>query len=212
MENLHGFHEEKALPVLAALADEKIDVLQDKRHMIKFMMFFGHQISRTKNFRDGVIQVQSWSNNLGIEVADATAHAWWLLSYMFGMSHGLSLYVSRHEDRHVLLVNDTRVPFNTPDHPVVNVHSCVSETEFAAPEYIDFYYPISPRVAYIICNSERFVTGRNEVNEIAALELNSKVATQSMTHIIGDKENAILPFMQYIGRRNKRTPDGHVIV
>lgn len=212
LENLHASHEEKALPVLAALADEKLDVLQDKQHMIEFMMFFGHQISRTKTFRDGMIQVQPRSNALEIEVADAMVHAWWFLSYMFGMSIGFSLYVSRHQDRHALLVNDTRVPFITSDHPVVNVHSCVSETEFTAPEYVDFYYPISPRVAYIICNSERFMQGRNEVDEVTVLELNTKVAAQSMTHIIGDSKNAILPFKKYIGRRYKRTPDGHVIV
>lgn len=212
LENLHASHEEQALSVLAALADEKFDVLQDKQHMIDFMMFFGHQISRTKTFRDGVIQNLPRNNAFEIEVADAMAHAWWFLSYMFGMSIGFSLYVSRQEDRHALLVNDTRVPFITSDQPVVNVHSCVSETEFAAPEYADFYYPISPRIAYTICNSERFITGRNDVDEATVLELNSKVAAQSMTHIIGDSENAILPFKQYIGRRYKRIPDGYVTV
>ncbi|WP_235668333.1 DUF4238 domain-containing protein [Pseudomonas coronafaciens] len=212
LENLHASHEEKALPVLAALADEKFDILQDKQHMIEFMMFFGHQISRTKTFRDGLMQIQPRSSNLEIAVADAIAHAWWFLSYMFGMSIGLSLYVSRHEDKHALLVNSTRVPFITSDHPIVNVHSCVSETEFAAPKYSDLYYPVSPRIAYIICNSDRFMPGRNEVDEGTVLELNTKVAAQSMTHIIGDSENAILPFKKYIGRRYKKTPDGHVIV
>lgn len=212
LENLHASHEEKALPVLAALADEQLDVLQDKQHMIEFMMFFGHQISRTKPFRDGLVQVQPRSTALEIEVADAMAHAWWFISYMFGMSIGFSLYASRHEDRHALLVNDTRVPFITSDHPVVNVHSCVSETEFVAPEHADFYYPISPRIGYIICNSERFTPGRNEVDEATVAELNTKVAAQSMMHIIGDSETAIRPFKKYIGQRYKRTPDGHVIV
>ncbi|MEJ5903346.1 DUF4238 domain-containing protein [Pseudomonas kermanshahensis] len=206
LENLHASHEEKALPVLAALADKNLDVLQEKQHMIEFMMFFGHQISRTKTFRDGVLQAQPRSTPLEIEVADAMAHAWWFLSYMFGMSIGFSLYASRHQDRHALLVNDTRVPFITSDHPVVNVHSCVSETKFAAPEHADFYYPISPNVAYIICNSQRFMPGRNDVDEATVLELNTKLAAQSMTHIIGDSENAILPFKQYIGRRYKKIP------
>jgi len=205
LENLHASHEEKAMPVLAALADKKFDVLQDKQHMIEFMMFFGHQISRTKTFRDGVIQALPRSNPLEIEMADSMAHAWWFLSYMFGMSIGFSLYVSRHQDRHALLVNDTRVPFITSDHPVVNVHSCVSETKFAAPEHADFYYPISPSVAYIVCNSERFMPGRNDVDEATVLELNAKLAAQSMTHIIGDSEDAILPFKQYIGRRYKKS-------
>ncbi|AZE10479.1 hypothetical protein C4K10_2199 [Pseudomonas chlororaphis subsp. aureofaciens] len=206
LENLHASHEKKAFPVLAALADERLDVLQDKQHMIEFMAFFGHQISRTKTFRDRVIQVQPRSNAMEIEVADAMAHAWWFLSYMFGMSIGLSLYVDRHNARHALLVNDTRVPFITSDHPVVNVHSCVSETEFSAPKHADFYYPISPRVAYIICDSERFTSGKNEVDEATVVELNTKVAAQAMVHIIGDTNSVIQTFKRYIGRRYQKAP------
>jgi Protein of unknown function (DUF4238) len=173
LENLHASHEEMVLPVLAALADEKLDVLQDKQHMIDFMAFFGHQISRTKTFRDSAFAVLSRSNTLEIEVADATEHAWWFLSYMIGMNLGFSLYIDRHNARHALLVNDTNVPFITSDQPVVNVHSCISETEFAAPKHADFYYPISPRVAYIICDSERFMPGKNEVDEATVVDLNS---------------------------------------
>lgn len=180
--------------------------------MIEFMMFFGHQISRTKPFRDGLIRVQPRSTALEVAVADSMANAWWFISYMFGMSIGLSLYATRHEDKHALLVNDTRVPFITSDQPVVNVHSCVSETEFVAPEYADFFYPISPRIGYIICNSERFTPGRNEVDEATVIELNTKVAAQSMMHIIGDSEIAIHPFKKYIGQRYKKTPSGRAIV
>ncbi|RMV70875.1 hypothetical protein ALP05_200046 [Pseudomonas caricapapayae] len=212
LENLHASHEKMALPVLAALADEKLDVLQNEQNMIEFMMFFGHQISRTKTFRDGVIQALPRRNAMEIEMVDAMAHAWWFLSYMFGMSIGLSLYAGRHSARHALLVNDTRVPFITSDHPVVNVHSCVSETIFAEPEHGDFYYPISPRVAYIICDSERFTPGKNKVDEATVAELNIKVAAQAKVHIIGDTENAIRPFQKYIGRRYQKAPDGRFMV
>lgn len=208
LENLHASHEKKALPVLATLANEQLDVLQDEQHMLEFMVFFGHQISRTKTFRDSAIQVLSRRTPLEIEVAEAMAHAWWFLSYIFGMNIGFSLYGGHHNARHALLINDTRVPFITSDQPVVNVHSCVSETIFAAPEHADFYYPISPRIAYIICDSDRFKPGKNEVDETTVVELNSKVAAQAMVHIIGDTENAIRPFRKYIGRRYQKAPDG----
>ncbi|KFX71093.1 hypothetical protein TMS3_0103895 [Pseudomonas taeanensis MS-3] len=212
LENLHASHEEMARPVLAALADERLDVLRDKQRMIEFMAFFGHQISRTKTFRDGVIKVLSRRNAMEIEVADAMVHAWWFLSYMFGMNIGLSLYLDRHNARHALLVNDTNMPFITSDQPVVNVHSCISETGFAAPTHADFYYPISPRVAYIICDSERFTEDKNEVDEATVAELNTKVAAQAMVHIIGDSENAIRPFQKYIGRRYQKASNGYVMV
>ncbi|MFT8210903.1 MAG: DUF4238 domain-containing protein [Symbiopectobacterium sp.] len=201
MENLHASHEKMVLPVLSALANEQLDILQDKQHMIEFMMFFGHQIVRTKPFRDGVLQAQPRRNIIAIEVADAMAHAWWFLSYMFGMNIGFSLYSSRHDARHALLINDTELPFITSDQPVVNVHSCVSETEFTAPEHADFYYPISPRVAYIICDSERFLPGKNKVDEATVAKFNTKVAAQAMVHIIGNTEGAILPLRNHIGLR-----------
>lgn len=204
LENLHASHEKAALPVLAGLADEQFDHMQDQQSMIEFMAFFGHQISRTKAFRDGVIQVLSRRTPLEIKVADAMADAWWFLSYMFGMNLGLSLYADRNNARHALLINNTKSRFITSDQPVVNVHSCVSETAFAAPEHADFYYPISPRVAYIICDSTRFAPGRNEVDEATVLELNSKVAAQAMVHIIGDTERAIRPFKTQIGRRYQK--------
>ncbi|WP_238346711.1 DUF4238 domain-containing protein [Pseudomonas viciae] len=102
------------------------------------------------------------------------------------------------------MINDTKSRFITSDQPVVNVHPSVSETEFAAPKHADFYYPISPRIAYIICDSKRFTPGKNEVDEATVLELNSKVAAQAMVHIIGDTESAIRPFKAQIGRRHHK--------
>lgn len=212
MENRHTAHEKIALPVLDALADEKLDVLQDELHMIGFMAFFGQQISRTKPFRDGVIQVLSRSNALENEVALAMEHAWWFLSYILGMNLGCRLYLDRHNTRHALLINDTNMPFITSDQPIINVHSCVSATEFTTPEHADFYYPISPRVAYIICDSEQFTVGKNKVNEATVAELNYKVAVQAKVHIIGNTFDAIRPFKKFIGKKYRNAPDRRIKV
>ncbi|WP_034944743.1 DUF4238 domain-containing protein [Erwinia oleae] len=206
MENLHSSHELEALSILEALANERLDILHDKQHMIEFMMFFGHQITRTKPFRDAVFHAQPRRNNLEIKVSDTIVHAWWFISYMFGMNVGWSLYSSRNEDIHSLLVNDTGLPFITSDHPVVNVHSCVSETDFIAPEHADFYYPISPRIAYIICNSKRFSPGVNYIDKDTVEELNIKIANQAMVHIIGNTTNALLPYKKHLGLRYKKRP------
>lgn len=211
IENLHSSHEKTALPALAALADEKLDVLHDNQRMVEFMIFVGQQFCRTKTFRDNALQALNRRSTLEIEVADATSHSWWFLSYMYGMNLGWSLYAGRNEARHALLINDTPVPFITSDQPVVNVHSCVSETEFSPPEHADFYYPISPRIAYIICDSDRFKQGKNRIDETTVVELNSKQAAQAMMHIIGDTEEAIRPFKKYIGRRYQRAARGQAL-
>lgn len=204
MENLHSSHENSALKVLSALADEQLEVLQDKEHMIEFMSYLGQQIVRTKAYRDEVLRRLHRRNDLEVEVADAIAHSWWFLSYMFGMNIGFSFFSGRHDSRHALLVNNTDIPFITSDHPVVNVHPCVSETELSVPEYADFYYPISPRIAYIICDSERFTSGKHNVDEAIVNEFNSKVAAQAMVHIVGNSDSAIRPYKKHIGKRYKK--------
>lgn len=204
MENLHSSHEDAALEVLTALADEQLEILEDKQHMLEFMIFLGQQIVRTKAYRDEVLRRLHRRSDLEVEVADAVAHSWWFLSYMFGMNIGFSLFSSRHDSRHALLVNDTDIPFITSDHPVVNVHPCVSETELSVPEHADFYYPISPRIAYIICDSERFTPGKHSVLEAVVNEFNSKVAAQAMVHLIGNNDAVIRPLKKHIGRRYQK--------
>ncbi|MYM32646.1 DUF4238 domain-containing protein [Duganella sp. CY15W] len=211
LENLHAEHEKLARPVLEALAEENLGVLQDDSHMMNFMAFFGHQISRTKPFRDGVIQVLSRSNALEIQVALAMEHVWWFLSYMFGMNLGRNLFLDRRSARHALLINDTSVPFITSDQPIVNVHPSVSMTDFTPPEHSDFYYPISPRIAYIICDSARFTAGKNKINEDAVIEFNSKVAARARVHIIGNTSEAITPFQNFIARSYQKAPDRRVV-
>ncbi|MCQ4258115.1 DUF4238 domain-containing protein [Stutzerimonas stutzeri] len=208
LENLHASHEKDALPVLAALAKENFDILEKKEHMINFMAFLGQQITRTKTFRDSAIQALSRNSTMEIDRGDAMAQAWWFLSYVFGMNIGFDLYAGRHTAKHALLINDTKLPFITSDQPVVNVHARVSETELIAPEYADFHYPISPRIAYAICDSTRFSQGKNLVDEAIVVEFNTKLAAQAMVHIIGDSVDAIRPYKQFIGQRYRRSrPD-----
>ncbi|WP_336755208.1 hypothetical protein [Pantoea sp. USHLN298] len=137
-------------------------------------------------------------------MAEAMAYSWWLLSYMFGMNIGFGLYSSRHDARHALLVNDTELPFIKSVQPVVNVHPLVSETEFTAPEYANLYCSISPRIAYIICDSGRFLSGKNKVDEVIVTDLNSKMVAQAMVHIIGNTEDVILSLRNHIGLRYAR--------
>lgn len=86
LENTHASHEKSTLPILDSLAHGKLEVLQDEREMLEFMVFFGHQISRTRTFRDSVIKNQPRRTSGEVELAESIEHAWWFLSYMFGMN------------------------------------------------------------------------------------------------------------------------------
>lgn len=202
LENLHASHELAARPILDALAHEQLGVLNDRHLMCEFMMFFGQQIARTKNFRD-ICRSYPYNDPMQETVAKSIRHSWWFIGYMLGMNIGYSLFFDRAKHRHALLINNSSTPFITSDQPIVNVHDCISETEKSPPEYADFYYPISPRVAYIICESERFQKGKNEINADIVEELNRKLASQSLVIIIGSTEDSIRTFQKYIGKRNR---------
>ncbi|HCE2119136.1 TPA: DUF4238 domain-containing protein [Vibrio parahaemolyticus] len=208
IENYHTAHEDEVQDTLKALANRDLTVLDDDDNMIHFMQFFGHQIARTKNFKDTIDASQGLSRH-GLDkaieeqvqyMAKLTQECWWFISYMFGMSIGRSLYLDRKDDFHCLLINETDTPFITSDQPIVNVHQALTD-EIKPPEdrECDFYYPISPSVAYMVNKSNRFPRGKVQVSVDIVEEMNTKLAKKANFHIIGDSEESLKPYKKYVG-------------
>jgi hypothetical protein len=202
LEDLHSAHENEVQPIISALASRKLEILSDPKNLMLFVQFFGHQISRTKTFKDTCIAGISGSNsNTDISIAAIMDECWWFLSYMFGMNIGADLYATRKVDKHCLLVNDTETPFITSDQPIVNVHELLQHDVIKPPndEQCDFYYPISPQVAYMINKSDRFQRGIVEVSNDIVNELNIKVARKANVSIISNSTDSLKPLLKYIG-------------
>ncbi|WP_080115876.1 DUF4238 domain-containing protein [Pseudomonas syringae] len=65
------------------------------------------------------------------------------------MGSSLSSFVR--SDNHILIKNDTAIDFITSDCPVVNIHESTKQLKQGEPsEVLDLYFPVSPRLAYII--------------------------------------------------------------
>lgn len=203
IENYHAAHESAALPILERIANEDVEVLNDNERQIEFLTFFGQQITRTKTIKEKIAKALDRRTKVDTTHANSIASVWWFLSYMYGINIGGSLYNERDNSVQTILVNDSKVPFITSDQPIVNVHESVSENEFKEPEKADFYYPISPRIAYVICDSTRFPKGKFNINEDIAIEMNTKIAGQALTYLVGDSKEAIEPFIKFIGSRYK---------
>lgn len=175
--------------------------------MIYFMQFFSHQSSRTKNFRDsigaGLAKSRPTLDKATEEqvnyIMKMTQESWWFIEYMFGMNMGWSLYLDRKYDVHCLLINDTNTSFITSDQPIVNVHQALTD-EIETPEdhECDFYYPISPNVAYMINKSNRFPRGRFQVSVDDVEEMNIKLAKKANFHIIGNSKESLEPYNKYV--------------
>lgn len=204
LENLHTSFENDALPILQSLTQGKLSILDDKDNMLLFMSYLGQQIVRSKAMKDNVFQAilnrkrfpsnapYSYDTHVGLFEKN-----WWFLSFMFGMNIGVSLYLTREKDNHVFLVNNSNEPFITTDNPIINIHDSLAElSPFEAPTECDFYYPISPKYAYMINNSTKYGQGEREVTETEARELNLKLAKKHNHHLIAQTKEQLMEIMK----------------
>lgn len=203
MENLHSAHEREVQGVIERLANGDLSILELDNNMILFIQFLSQQLSRTKSFKEKIRAANEYGRSL--QKARFLEEAWWFLSYMFGMNIGKSLFQTRKEDRHCLLFNDTEIPFITSDQPVINVYPFLDES-VNPPEdkEFDLYYPITPKVAYMINSSDRFPEGKVRITDDQLIhEMNIKIAKEAHVHLISDKEEVLKEYQKYIGYRYK---------
>ncbi|ENU80600.1 hypothetical protein F975_01654 [Acinetobacter sp. ANC 3789] len=130
---------------------------------------------------------------------------WWFIGYVFGMNIGASFYISRTIDNHCLLINETQEGFITSDHPIINVHQSLSSKTVRVPEEneADFFYPISPKIAYMINKSDRFSKKINYVSLDFVKEMNKKMAENANKYIVSDDCNLIDIYKKHVGSRMK---------
>jgi len=207
LENLHASHEKESQEIISLMANRKIEILNNEENMLTLMQFIGHQMSRTKTFKDTILMAQSKTDNkTKAWVGTGMSECWWFISYMFGMNIGASLYFSRKEDKHCILFNDTNTPFITSDQPIINVHESLRNDIMVPPsdEHCDFYYPITPWVAYMINKSDRFQRGINQVSTDVVNELNIKLALRANVYIVSNSEDSLKPLLKYVGQHLKK--------
>jgi hypothetical protein len=192
LENLHSFIEDAAVEVISSLAQGDSECLKSKENMMAFCSYIGHQMSRTKAFKDK--SMEAINSIPGIREAypehlDLFERNWWFLSFMFGLSIGFSLYESKDRDNHVFITNDTDHPFITSDHPIINMHSSLeSIPERQAPDSADFYIPLSPQYAYMINNSPDFNHLANSIDINEVITFNKNIAKKSYGTVFGSSE------------------------
>lgn len=200
LENLHSGFESGVKPVLEKLHHGASEVLNANQNMVAFCSYIGQQ--RTKTFKEKSLTAinrnisASNENNIGISeyrrIQKLTEKNWWLLSFMLGINVGYSLYLTRLNDNHIFITNNTNTPFITSDNPVVNIHSSLSALEEnEAPEKLDLYFPISPKYAYMINESTEYDSFTDYLSESEVEMLNAKMVEKADETIFGNS-NEIL--------------------
>lgn len=198
LENIHTAIEGNVKEILFALANQDLSILDNDKNMINFINYIAHQMTRTKPLKEFCIaNINKKNPQLGLKLEQC----WWIISYFMGVNLGGNLYDSRKLDKHCLLINDTEEPFITSDYPVLNVHPTIEDNSLAplAEDEMDLYYPISPKVAYMINNSNTFEEGKVYVTLETVNKLNEKMAKNALSHIVGNTEQIIKKYKDDVG-------------
>lgn len=200
IEDIHTDHEKGVDVILKSLQNHDLSILDDTLNMCKFMSYWGHQIARTKPFKDKILAAQTDQ-----ELQKTYKESWWFISYMLGMNLGKSFFETRKIDIHCLLINETNEDFITSDHPIINIHEAINEDDMTVPSEneADFFYAISPKLGYMINKSNRFKKGINYVSIDFVREVNTKLAFYADQYIIGTTEDQLKIYKKLVGKRLK---------
>jgi hypothetical protein len=158
LEDYHERVENSFQPLLDDILKSDLSFYSSEQHTIGFLHFICVQHMRTKGIKERAIEGSR--KNGGKDVS----RIWDVISHMFAVNIGMSLYLERTKRTLALVHNHTDIPFVTSDQPIINLHAKGA----APPETLSFYYPVSPRLALLL----------TEVNEAPAFTGDGLTSTQ----------------------------------
>ena len=182
-EMLHSEIENRAVPLMRELRQERLDILSDDVSTVSFFQFLAHQHFRTKRIRESVGQVLA-SLSPGFDFR-RLRH---LFCYCFANNFGGSLYVDRNRLQIVFLRNQSD-GYITGDQPIVNL----AHSDNMAHDDVVMYYPLSPGLALMVDFGdyrERSIKISKEVVQ----GLNETVAFFSRQLLVADSEELLRRF------------------
>ncbi|MBH0089141.1 DUF4238 domain-containing protein [Pseudoalteromonas sp. NSLLW218] len=189
IEDRHSQLERDALSVSNKLRNLDVNTLKNIDQMTDFLLFLGHQLTRTKAFKETFIK--SFAKNCDPQIAELMEESWWFISFLYGTNLGKSLCINRSYCYQSILENNTSIPFITADAPVVNIHPRLDMDTSPLKHETEYFYPLSPTKAYFIGWSDRFVNSTSLVNESFVKEVNKKMAEGAHFHIISNKAEVL---------------------
>lgn len=139
-EDYHTSIENRFRRFLDQMRTGDVSFYDDDHSLIDFFHGFSVQYLRTKALRERIIADVS-------VLFEDMRRVWPLLSHIYAVTMGGSLYLTRRQYKIVLLDNHTAAPFITSDQPIINLHGNLREKK--PPERMELYYPLSPNKAML---------------------------------------------------------------
>lgn len=184
-----------ARPIMDELWKGNANCLNTRSNMVAFCNYLAHQLARTRKMRDRAFELMNkvnQDNELWLEHVKLFEKNWWFIAYKMGINFGFGLEQSAETANRILIKNTTSIDFITSDHPVINVHKCAQGAAVdKVVDKLDLYYPLSPKLAFMMNDSEHYNHLRHFVNEEDVINLNRLMADRSHKNIYGSSEQAL---------------------
>lgn len=130
---------------LAAMLSGDTAFIEDDDQATHFFYALAHQYMRTKRIKEALLR----SGLRPPLDRDFARRIWNVLSHIYAVNVGWSLFAERKNSKLVLLDNQSTTPFITADQPVINLQSSDQDSDVPA-EKLDLYFPLSPTRAMLL--------------------------------------------------------------
>jgi Protein of unknown function (DUF4238) len=182
LEDYHARIEASFLPLLDRLLKKDVSFYSTDEGCIIFLHFICTQHMRTKGIKSRTIEIVRQKNGLDL------TRIWDIMSHMFSVNMGASLFLQRKKRKLAIIENSTDVPFITCDQPLINLHSNWMQPVTK----LSFYYPLAPRLALILSDvDEAPAYSTDSLTPTQVLALNAKIIEASHSQVFGTSEASI---------------------
>lgn len=176
-EDLHGKIESEAIKYIEDILKENIDFYDTDDGCMNFTHYLCVQYMRTQKRKHEVL------SSLGSVSFIDTEKIWNILSHLLSTNIAWSLYADRKYFKMILLKNSTENNFITGDQPVINTYAIGLRPD-EAPDKLEFYYPLSPKLAILIKE-------KSSDNESKCVQLTSDEVDKYNQYIVGQSHSQI---------------------
>ena len=191
VDHHHTFFESSFLPLLSQSLREDISWYENGVNRIAFFTFISAQNLRTRRVKTQTIA--RLRDRMSLDIS----RIWNILAVIFAFNAGFSMYAEPQRRPLTLVRNHTAIPFLTGDQPLINL---ASDGE-RAPEFLAFYYPVSPRLALYLGETARSpdVAPIIDVAD-AVIDLNLRIARASHSQIFAATADALADIRERMNR------------
>ncbi len=170
-------------PYLQRMLEGDASFYRDPVRAAEFLYALSLQYFRTRQMREAIIaRVRRPFENIG--------RVWSVLSHMFAVNLGASLFADRKLFRILLIDNDTSVPFITGDQPIINMHGNANGAN--PPERVELYYPLSPAKAMLLIEQPNTLHAVHlSVSVEEAHRYNQLIAARACKQLFANSEDSL---------------------